>query len=153
MPTKARVLPRVLVDALREADLILHAGDFTSRVFYDEVRSFGRLEAVYGNADPLELRLELPKRLVVEVDAARIGLAHGDGMSGTALQRARRGFETGQTVNAIVFGHQHYPYCEYHDGVLCFSPGSPTDPRRAPRPSFGILHVQGNQVRGEIVWL
>ena len=153
IPSRAHRLPEQLVAALRECDLILHAGDFASRAGLDEVRSLGRVEAVYGNADSLELRLDLPKRLVVEAEGVRIGLVHCDGMSGTTPQRARRAFASDPSIRCVVFGHQHYPYCEFDDGVLLFSPGSPTDPRRAPRPSYGILHVEGDQVRGEIVWL
>jgi uncharacterized protein len=138
---------------LRECDLILHAGDFTSRAAYDEIRALGPLQAVYGNADTLDLRLELPKRLRISAEGILIGLVHGDGLSGTTVQRARRGFAEAPAVRCVVFGHQHCPYCETDDGVLLFSPGSPTDPRRAPQPSFGILHVTGDQVRGEIVWL
>ena len=153
IPSRAHRLPETLVETLRECDLILHAGDFTSRAALDEVRALGPLEAVYGNADTLEVRMELPKRLVVVAEGVQIGLVHGDGLSGTTAERARRGFAGNPAVRCVVFGHQHYPYCERESGVLLFSPGSPTDPRRAPRPSFGILHVSGDQVRGEIVWL
>jgi predicted phosphodiesterase len=53
----------------------------------------------------------------------------------------------------VVFGHQHFPYNVEESGVLGFSPGSPTDPRRADRPSYGILRVDNEKIAGEIVWL
>lgn len=153
IPSRARRLPEKMTSLLRECDLILHAGDFTSKSAYDEIRALGPLRAVYGNADTLEVRMDLPKRLWIPAEGVLIGLVHGDGLSGTTIQRARRGFAETPAVRCIVFGHQHYPYCEFDDGLLLFSPGSPTDPRRAPQPSFGILRVTGEQVRGEIIWL
>lgn len=153
IPRRAHALPPELREALRGCALILHAGDFATAEALSEVKALGPVEAVYGNADSLELRLSLPKRRVVEVEGARIGLVHGDGVSGTTPGRARAAFADDPTVRCVVFGHQHHPYCEVEDGVLMFSPGSPTDPRRAPRPSYGILHVEAGQVRGEIVWL
>lgn len=99
--------------------------------------SLAPTEAVYGNVDDPFLKATLPRMRVVEAEGFRIGLIHSDGPGGgTPMERARRTFTD---VDCIVFGHSHYPYLERHGTVLMLNPGSPTDKRRAPHPSFAIL--------------
>jgi predicted phosphodiesterase len=42
-----------------------------------------------------------------------------------------------QAADAVVFSH--LPLHESEDGFQVFNPGSPTERRRAPRPSMGLL--------------
>jgi predicted phosphodiesterase len=52
-----------------------------------------------------------------------------------------------------VFGHSHLPVCEPGvDGQLLLNPGSPTERRRSPLRTYGVLEVDaGRVVRAEIV--
>lgn len=70
----------------------------------------------------------------------KIGVVHGDGIRKTTEQRARDSFE-GENVDIIVFGHSHQPLMRETDGVTLFNPGSPTDKRREPQYSFGLLEI------------
>ena len=45
-------------------------------------------------------------------------------------------------ADAVVFGHSHLPLHEEEDGFQIFNPGSPTERRRAPRHSMGVLRVE-----------
>jgi predicted phosphodiesterase len=56
-------------------------------------------------------------------------------------------------LRAVVFGHSHEPYNDVQRGVLLFNPGSPTERRRQPRPSYGFLTIEDGLVRGQIVYL
>ena len=116
--------------------------------------------AVRGNADYPEVRVELRAHEVVEASGALVGMVHGDGVTRTTLWRAQHAFgekpsdSSGRPLAAVVFGHSHQPYCQRHDGVLYLNPGSPTDYRRAERPSFAFLHVRDDgTVDAEHVWL
>ena len=150
VPDKARALPEALVDRLRTVDLILHAGDVTSASTLRYLGTLAPVEAVYGNVDDTLLKATLPRSRVVQVDGFRIGLIHGDGPGGrTTMERARRAFAD---VDCIVFGHSHYPYLQRHGRVLVLNPGSPTDSRRAPRPSLGIINTTNGLV-AEIVYV
>ena len=93
---------------------------------------------------------KLPLKKIITTGNKKIGLIHGNGSSGTTMERARKAFE-GEKVDCVVFGHSHRPFNEIIDGMLMFNPGSCTDPRREPRPSCGILHV-GDTVTGEILY-
>ncbi len=53
----------------------------------------------------------------------------------------------------IVFGHTHWPICEESDDVLLLNPGSPTDRRRAPWPSYASLELADGRVDARIVRL
>jgi predicted phosphodiesterase len=45
-----------------------------------------------------------------------------------------------------VFGHSHIPLDEATDGIRIFNPGSPTDRRRQPRGTFGVLDVDDGRL-------
>jgi uncharacterized protein len=149
MPDKARALPEALVERLRTVDLILHAGDFTSSATLRYISTLGPMEAVYGNVDDLAVRSVLPQSRLVEVGGFRIGLIHGDGPGASTLSRARKAF---QDVDCIVFGHSHAPFCDIYDSVLMVNPGSPTDKRREPCPSYALLTVT-DKLDAEIAYL
>lgn len=150
LPRGNRRLPQRCVELLGEADLILHAGDFSSRDTLAEIRSYGPLEAVYGNTDAGDVRAELPETNTVRVEEASIAMVHDAGPAAGRLERLRARFPD---ADAVVFGHSHIPLHE-HDGVFqIFNPGSPTDRRRQPRHTMGMAIVQGRQVSFETVTL
>jgi hypothetical protein len=41
----------------------------------------------------------------------------------------------------VVFGHSHIPLDQSADGLRIFNPGSPTDRRRQPHGTIGLLTV------------
>jgi uncharacterized protein len=43
-------------------------------------------------------------------------------------------------------GCGHIPYCEQREGVWMVNPGSPTDKRRQPLYSYGMLDVKNGRV-------
>ncbi len=151
LPRFGRQLPEALLSGLRGADLILHAGDLTELFVLDQLAQVAPVEAVYGNVDGVGVLLALPAKRILHADGKRIGLVHGHGQAGSTPLRAQRAF-AGEQLDAIVFGHSHSPYCQMVGGMLFFNPGSPTDRRREPRPSFGLLRV-GAGVEGEIIHL
>jgi hypothetical protein len=52
----------------------------------------------------------------------------------------------------VVVGHSHIPLDTDCGGVRIFNPGSPTDRRRQPRGTFGLLHIDdGRLVEARII--
>jgi len=144
LPRGRRRLPDACVDRIRGADLLLHAGDFSTAAALAEIAALGpELVAVHGNVDDAEVRRRLPGRTVVEVEGARIGLVHDAGPRRGRLARMRRAFAD---ADAVVFGHSHLPLHESADGFQIFNPGSPTERRRAPSHTMGIAVVEGGGV-------
>ena len=136
---------------LREADRIVHAGDFTSLAFLRELGALGPpVEAVHGNVDERAVRDALPAERVVEVDGRRIGMVHDPGLRPGREQRLVARFPG---CHAVVYGHTHAPEIELHEGVLVLNPGSPTERRRSPARSMLILEVQPARIDVELVTL
>jgi putative phosphoesterase len=143
------------VPRLEDADLILHAGDFSATSVLLALESIGPVAAVRGNVDDRELRRRLPETRVVEADGARIAMVHDAGPAGGRLERMRRRFPG---VDAVVYGHSHLPRHERASGgrsgrFQIFNPGSPTERRRAPHHTMGMAHVTDGRVEFELVTL
>ena len=55
-------------------------------------------------------------------------------------------------TDLLVFGHSHIPWDTEHEGLRLLNPGSPTDKRRQPFRTLGLLDVTAGRVeRLEIV--
>ncbi len=141
-------LPGDLVDRLKKADLILHAGDFVWKKAYDELCALSRLEAVHGNMDEPELKNMLPERKVIEIEGCKIGLIHQAALSLQDTIGARyMAKEMGADI--LVFGHIHRPLIESSD-VLLACPGSPTSPRMS-EPSAIEFEINDGKISGTVV--
>ncbi|MDQ3505551.1 MAG: metallophosphatase family protein, partial [Actinomycetota bacterium] len=52
----------------------------------------------------------------------------------------------------VVFGHSHIPMDVADQGLRLFNPGSPTDRRRQPHGTLGLLEIQrGKLLAAQIV--
>ena len=151
---RRRVIPGAVWDAFAGVDCIVHAGDIARRAVLDELAMLAPVYAVYGNMDPFDLANTLPERRVVDLGGVYLGLTHGHlGQGRTLPERARNAFRDVEGLRVVVFGHSHEPYSSVDRGVLLFNPGSPTERRRQPRHSFGLLTVAHGEAHGEIVYL
>lgn len=130
---------------MRDADLIIHAGDLTGIEVLEELEALGPpLFAVHGNVDTAEVVSRLPASAEVEVAGARIAVQHDAGPARGRLARLRRHFPS---ADAVVFGHSHLPLHERADDFQIFNPGSPTERRRAPTATMGLAEVRSGRVR------
>jgi putative phosphoesterase len=145
LPLGTRRLPDACARRVRAADLLIHAGDFSTAEVYEEIAAIGPdLVAVHGNVDDTTLRARLPSQTVIELDGVRIGLIHDAGPARGRLARLRRAFPD---ADAVIFGHSHMPLREHDGGFQIFNPGSPTERRRAPHRSMGLARIESGRVR------
>jgi putative phosphoesterase len=151
LPRGARRIPDSCLERLTAADLILHAGDFTTPEVLHDLQAIGPpVAGVTGNIDSEALRRLLPQTRVVEADGVRIALVHDAGPAAGRLERMRRRFPD---ADAVVFGHSHIPLHQEADGFQIFNPGSPTDRRRQSRHTMGIATAQAGKLSFELVTL
>ncbi|OIN99954.1 YfcE family phosphodiesterase [Candidatus Desantisbacteria bacterium CG_4_10_14_0_8_um_filter_48_22] len=150
IPTRAKELPKKLVERLEQVDLILHAGDFVHRQVYEMLAGMKKIEAVAGNMDEDDLKIKLPSKKIIQAGEVRIGLVHGCGIPWDLIHRVPANF-TKEKLNCIVYGHTHIPRNEVIDGRLYFNPGSPTDTIFSTANTFGILEINGTDIKAEIV--
>jgi uncharacterized protein len=141
LPRGARALPAACVERLRDADLILHAGDFITAQVLDDLQALGPpVHGVHGNVDDESVRRLLPSARLVRAGGASIAMVHDAGPADGRLARMRERF---RDADAVVFGHSHIPLHERDPatGFQIFNPGSPTDRRRQPTHTMGLASV------------
>jgi uncharacterized protein len=139
----SRKLPPRVWELVEQADVILHAGDVVTADVLDELAEHAPVHAVLGNNDR-ELVAALPKTLEIELAGVHVGMVHD---SGAARGRQRRMVRRFPGCDIVVFGHSHIPWNTMgEDGQLLFNPGSPTERRREPHRTAGVLHLHDGRV-------
>lgn len=142
-PGQAEQLPDQFRNQIKEADHVVHAGDFGSKEAFRDLREVATdLTAVYGNADPVDI--DLPAVASVTTDGVTVVVSHGmvnfveravsssegvvfgrddwlDAIADTARARA----DTDEHLVGVG-GHSHEVEDETHDGVRVLNPGSAT---------------------------
>jgi putative phosphoesterase len=149
-PRRWRSCPPAVAAHLRDADLILHAGDVCTAAVLDELSEYAPVQAVLGNNDgPDVAAWGAPERLELDLDGLNVAMVHDSGQKNGRGARLRRAFPAAALV---VFGHSHIPWDQIHDGRRAFNPGSPTDRRRQPHGTLGLLDIRdGRLLNAEIV--
>ena len=153
MPRGARRLPDACVERIRAADLLLHAGDFSTLDVLRELEAIGPpVLGVHGNVDSADLRELLPAERVVDASGVRIAMVHDAGPRTGRVGRLQRRF--GERADVVVFGHSHLPLHEQaEDGFQILNPGSPTERRRAPIHTMGLIRIRNATPLCELIAL
>ena len=145
LPKRAKVLPGQLWQAVEEADVVVHAGDWVDVGLLDELEERSRrLVACFGNNDHGELRKRLPEVATADVDGLRLAVVHE---TGAAQGRERRCAERFPGADVLVFGHSHIPWdTTCATGLRLLNPGSPTDRRRQPHCTYMTATVDAGRL-------
>jgi putative phosphoesterase len=149
-PRRWKSCPPPVAEYLRQADLILHAGDVCTASVLDELAQYAPVHAVLGNNDgPDVAAWGAPETLDLDLAGLKVSMIHDSGPSAGRLRRMRRRFPE---AGLVVFGHSHIPLDESADGLRILNPGSPTDRRRQPHGTIALLTVAGGRLhRARIV--
>jgi uncharacterized protein len=143
-PRRWRACPPAVAASLRGADLILHAGDVCTASVLDELAQYAPVVAVVGNNDDDSVAAwGASATASVDIDGLRVAMIHDSGPAAGRLARMHRRFPS---ADLVVFGHSHIPLDEAHDGLRIFNPGSPTDRRRQPQGTLGVLTVSSGRL-------
>lgn len=145
VPKRARHLPDVVLAAVDEADVVVHAGDWVDVGTLDLLAARARrLVGVYGNNDGPELRERLPEVARFELEGLRFAVVHE---TGAAQGRERRCEALFPDVDVLVFGHSHIPWDSRASGGLrLLNPGSPTDRRRQPFATYMTVGAEAGRL-------
>jgi putative phosphoesterase len=172
IPDRGRRLPQEALDIFHQAEVthIIHAGDISMMSALDPLKEIAPVIAVRGNRDLLYIN-KLPTERTINIENVAIGITHGHGSwPRYAWDRTRLFFFPPKKFSyyeniargilpdtkVVVLGHNHAPANYWLDGQLIFNPGSPAHPNPAVpnlKPSIGLLHIDGHNVEGEIVFL
>ncbi len=133
-----------LIDELKGADLILHAGDVCSRENLATLEAIAPVKACLGNNDfPGSLGPDVSRIANFLWKGLRFQICHYE-------ERLVMG-----SADVYICGHTHRPrIVEPYEGALLMNPGSPTYPRSIMGPTLGRMYVQdGHVVDAEIIEL
>jgi hypothetical protein len=144
-PRRWRRCPPEVARLVTGADLILHAGDVCVPSVLDELATFAPVRAVAGNNDgPGVTAWGATESIQLELAGLTVAMIHDAGQASGRAARMRRRFPD---ADLVVFGHSHIPMDDTGGQVRIFNPGSPTDPRRQPRGTLGILTIEDGCLR------
>jgi putative phosphoesterase len=144
-PRRWRGLPAAVAEQLGDADAILHAGDVCTADVLDLLARFAPVHAVMGNNDLPEVAAwGAPETLELDLGGFSVAMIHDSGQSSGRAKRMRERFPA---ADLVVFGHSHIPLDLTQDGLRIFNPGSPTDRRRQPFGTLGMLDIEAGRLR------
>jgi putative phosphoesterase len=135
VPARAADLPQPLWQAIADADVVVHAGDWVSTALLDAMAGRSRrLLAVHGNNDGPDLRARLPEIARADLAGVRVAVVHETGPKTGREQRCAARFPD---TDLLIFGHSHIPWdSTAPDGLRLLNPGSPTDRRAQPWATY-----------------
>jgi uncharacterized protein len=144
VPTRAKDLPAQVWSEVDRADLVVHAGDWMALDLLDRLSSRADVLGCWGNNDGPDLRARLPEVAHRTVEGVQVAAVHE---TGTAVGRERRADAAFPDTDLLVFGHSHIPWDTTTPGGLrLLNPGSPTDRRRQPHPTYLTLVLRDGAV-------
>lgn len=132
-----------LAETLQSADIVAHAGDFTTEAVLDEFeKRTERFVAVAGNSDSETLQQRLPEWATVEFEGQQFLLTHGHSYNRTSLSLLARQ----EGADVVVVGHTHRAGVDHAGDVPVVNPGSHADPRGS-KPTFAVVTRTGDDLR------
>ncbi|WP_282369746.1 metallophosphoesterase family protein [Pseudomonas sp. PS02290] len=142
--THGLLRPQAL-EALQGCDYLIHGGDIGKPEILDALMAIAPLTVVRGNNDTDDAwACDVPYAAVLRVGDVAIYTTH-------ILADVPKSLP--DEVRVVVTGHSHRPLQQMRDGVLFINPGS-AGPRRFKLPiTVGVLHIEGDDVRGELIEL
>ena len=123
------------LEAVREADVVVHAGDFMRASVLDAFeRESARLLGVAGNNDDAAIRRRLPEARTFAFGGCTFAVTHTRRGGPTALSL----FGRQRGADVVLFGHSHRPTHDPGGEVVLVNPGSHAQPRgnRAAHAEF-----------------
>jgi putative phosphoesterase len=128
------------VQALKGADLIIHAGDIGKPQVLAALRKIAPVRAVRGNMDG-HWASGLPETEVVEIGDILLYVLHD--VFRLDLDPVAAGFA------AVINGHTHSATIENRKGVLYVNPGSAASFKSGA--TVALLRIRGNSLQAEVV--
>ncbi|HEY0373960.1 MAG TPA: metallophosphoesterase [Amnibacterium sp.] len=145
LPKRAKALPPEVLAELDASDGVVHAGDWVDEATLDLLEAHAPFVlGCAGNNDGEELHRRLPEVGRREIEGVRLAVVHE---TGAAAGRGLRMDARFPDVDVLVFGHSHIPWdSTTPEGLRLLNPGSPTDRRRQPHRTYGVLELDGGRI-------
>ncbi|AUM96988.1 TPA: metallophosphoesterase [Clostridium botulinum] len=142
-------IEKLIDKSLKDVDLIIHLGDFTSPRVLEKIKKKKKVIGVWGNNDRSGLRQELKEKEIVTLDGYKVGLFHGHGTEKNTLDRVYNIFKD-DNVDIILFGHSHQPMIKTKNKTLIINPGSPSKKIRERWFSYVVLTLKKDKIEAKV---
>ena len=134
--------------ALKDVDLILHAGDVGGTEILEELRIIAPVQAVFGNTDgPGDP--DLQDQVIISSGGISIHVSHGHELGSPTPARLLAAYPQ----DVLVYGHTHRQLVSRADGRLVINPGAAGPRRFNLEPSVARLTIVDGKPEVEIVAL
>ncbi len=168
----SRELPKQVIKAFENVEMILHVGDIYAASCLDWLEQhIAPVCAVeFAAAGLIKDDPRVEEKRVLELEGHRIGMVHdfhAQGLPEEPIEgaiekyRARNGDLSvkkiseeffGSPVDIVIFGHTHDRMIEEHNGILLVNPGSPVLPRQTRKlGTVGILEISNGSRHAKII--
>lgn len=140
---------RVINDVQNLIDGVIHCGDITDDA--DILKSKYKNLNFYNVRGNCDYGSGMSDEDIFKIGGKKIFVTHGHkyGVSYNIDRLCYRAMEVGADV--CLYGHTHMPLLENYNGIIIMNPGSLSAPRGGSKPSYGIIAIEGEAVRGSIV--
>ncbi len=136
-------IPEKVFEIFKDVELIIHAGDLTSKGVIDDLEKIAPVIAIQGNMDRT-YNLDLPKNKIINIGDIKIGVIHGEVYPRGDMQQLYY-LALELDVDILVTGHVHKAFIENIKDILILNPGSPTVPRLT-NPTVMLLDIEDGEV-------
>jgi uncharacterized protein len=133
-------------DALRDVELIFHAGDVGGREVLAILAKIAPVQAVFGNTDPPG-DPSLSAHFAETIDGVTIHVSHGNEVGSPTPQKLLDRYD----ADVLVFGHTHRPLVARAGRRLVVNPGAAGPRRFHYEPSVARLTLRDGHAEAQIV--
>ncbi|MBA3028786.1 MAG: metallophosphoesterase family protein [Desulfobacteraceae bacterium] len=139
--THGHLNPALLED-LKNADLIIHAGDLDGPEVLNTLKILAPVLAVRGNMDRGGWAEDIPVMEVTPINGMLFYMIHD--LARMDLEPESMG------IRFVISGHTHRPLVEEKGNVIYLNPGSASLPRGGFPPTYALIHIRENRLNVEI---
>jgi len=149
VPGRAEEIPDQVLNVCEDADMTVHAGDFTSTEAYEAFDATGELVSVRGNMDRVS---GLPGTESFVAGGVEFVMTHGTGSPAGYEDRVAEAARSEAGEDAVaVCGHTHEVMDERHSGVRLLNPGTCTGAPPGDRATMMLVEAEGGSLNVDVV--
>ncbi|MBC5792604.1 MAG: metallophosphoesterase [Nanohaloarchaea archaeon] len=152
IPSRAKKIPEKFLEVVKEADKVVHCGDFVTKETYDMLEQKSKeFIAVKGNCD----RFHLPNSETFNIDDFSVGAYHGTGINPRGHHPTLLRIADDLEVDVLIHGHTHEQETVKKQENLLLNPGSCTGVGGGSstdgKPEMLTFEVEASQVKVELL--
>lgn len=163
IPFELKKVPEEVIEAFRDVDLILHAGDIYSHSVLDDLEKIAPVLAAQGDDDyDTGPDSRVQEKHVLNLEGLSVWLIHEGPYRPLTRQRISVWWqnkispedENYGRPDIIIAGHEHIAFVNRFDGMLYINPGSPTYLNyRRGLGTIGLLKIESGKADIQIIQL